>query len=384
MFLRTAFISIVALAVSLSGGAAPPEPAPPVISGYVFPQNGPLQPGQIDLSGMTRINYAFAAIRNGRMVIATADDPANLRQLTSLRRQNPSLSVLISAGGWLGSAAFSDVALTAKSRAAFIQSAMEILKSYDLDGLDVDWEYPGLPGAGNRFRKEDKQNFTLLLKELRERFTRESMHIHKRLILTIAAGAFDDYISHTDMAHVQQYVDQVNLMTYDYYEAGDDPTTGNHAPLFTDPADPKKDSADATVRAFEAAGVPAAKIVLGVPFYGRMWQQVASINHGLFQTGKPVPNGYAPYNKIKETMLGHGFTRYWDTQSNVPYLYSEEKRIFVSYEDPQSLAAKASYVLTHKLGGVMFWNYFNDSSGELLGAIDRGLHAPPAGQAIHK
>ena len=384
VFLRTAFISIVALAVSLSGGAAPPEPASLVIAGYVYPQNGPLQPGQIDPRGMTRINYAFAAIRNGRMVIATADDPANLRQLTSLRRQNPSLSVLISVGGWLGSAAFSDVALTAKSRAVFIQSAMEILKSYDLDGLDVDWEYPGLPGAGNRFRKEDKQNFTLLLKELRERLTRESMHTHKRLILTIAAGAFDDYISHTEMAHVQQYVDQINLMTYDYYEAGDDPTTGNHAPLFTDPADPKKDSADATVRAFEAAGVPAAKIVLGVPFYGRMWQQVASINHGLFQTGKPVPNGYAPYNVIKETMLGHGFTRYWDTQSNVPYLYSEEKRIFVSYEDPQSLAAKASYVLTHKLGGVMFWNYFNDSSGELLGAIDRGLHAPPAGQAIHK
>jgi chitinase len=183
---------------------------------------------------------------------------------------------------------------------------------------------------------------------------------------------------------VQLYIDQVNLMTYDYYEAGDDPTTGNHAPLFTDPTDPKKDSADATVRAFEAAGVPAAKIVLGVPFYGRMWQQVASVNHGLFQTGKPVPNGYAPYNVIKETMLGHGFTRYWDTQSNVPYLYKEEKQVFVSYEDPQSLAVKGNYVLTHKLGGVMFWSYFNDSSGELLGAIDQSLQAPHATKTIHK
>lgn len=381
---RTAFIPIVAFAVSLSGVAAPPGPAPLVIAGYVFPQNGPLQPGPIDPHGMTRINYAFAAIRNGRMVIATADDPSNLRQLTSLRRQNPSLSVLISVGGWLGSAAFSDVALTAKSRAVFIQSAMEIQKSYDLDGLDVDWEYPGLPGTGNRFRSEDKRNFTLLLKELRERFARESMQTHKSLILTIAAGAFDDYISHTEMARVQLYIDQVNLMTYDYYEAGDDPTTGNHAPLFTDPTDPKKDSADATVRAFEAAGVPAAKIVLGVPFYGRMWQQVASVNHGLFQTGKPVPNGYAPYNVIKETMLGHGFTRYWDTQSNVPYLYSEEKQVFVSYEDPQSLAVKGNYVLTHKLGGVMFWSYFNDSSGELLGAIDQSLQAPHATKTIHK
>jgi chitinase len=381
---RTTLIPIAALALSLSGLAAPPEPASLVIAGYVFPQNGPLQPGQIDPHGMTRINYAFAALQNGRMVIATADGPANLRQLTSLRQQNSSLSVLISVGGWLGSAAFSDVALTAKSRAIFIESAMEILKSYDLDGLDVDWEYPGLPGAGNRFRSEDKQNFTLLLKELRERFTREFSQTHKRLILTIAAGASDDYISHTEMARVQLYIDHVNLMTYDYYEAGSDPRTGDHAPLYTDPADPKKDSADATVRAFEAAGLPAAKIVLGVPFYGRIWQQVANVNHGLFQTGEAVPNGYAPYNVVKETMLGHGFTRYWDTQSKVPYLYSEEKKIFVSYEDPESLAAKGNYVLTHKLGGVMFWSYFNDLCGELLGAIDQSLEAPHATQTIHK
>jgi chitinase len=381
---RPTFIVTVVFAVSVRAFAAPPQPVPPVIAGYVFPQNGPLQSGQIDPHGMTRVNYAFGAILKGRAVLPTPGDSANLRQLTDLRKQNQSLAILLSVGGWLGSAAFSDVALTAQSRAVFIESAMQILKTYDLDGLDVDWEYPGLPGAGNRFRAEDKQNFTLLLKELRERFTRESSQTHNHLLLTIAAGAFDDYISHTEMAQVQRYVDQVNLMTYDYYEAGSDPITGNHAPLFTDPADPKKDSTDATVQAFEAAGVPAAKLVLGVPFYGRMWQQVANTNHGLFQPGKPIPNGYAPYSAIKETMLGHGFTRYWDAKSNVPYLYSEEKQIFISYEDPESLEAKGKYVLTHKLGGIMFWSYFNDSSGELLGAIDQTLQTAHATQAIQK
>jgi chitinase len=347
-----------------------------VIAGYVFPQNGPLQPGQIDPQGMTRINYAFAAIKDGRMVLASTADGANLAQLTSLRKQNPSLRVLLSVGGWLGSGAFSDVAMTPQSRALFIESAMQILKSNDLDGLDVDWEYPGLPGAGNRFRKEDKRNFTLLLKELRERFTQESSHTHKRLLLTIAAGAFNDYLAHTEMTQVAQYVDSVNLMSYDYYEAGSDSITGNHAPLFTDPADPKKDSADATVRAFEVAGVPAEKIVLGVPFYGRVWQHVATVNHGLFQAGKPLPNDYAPYSVMKQTMLDHGFTRYWDASSNVPYLYSEEKQIFASYEDPQSLTQKGHYVLVHKLGGIMFWSYFNDSSGELLRAIGQALQDP--------
>jgi chitinase len=365
---------IFALSLALASFAAHAASARPVVAGYVFPQNAMLQPGQIDARGLTRINYAFAAIQGGRMVSGSANDEQNLAQLTALRQQNPALTVLISVGGWLGSGGFSDLALTASSREVFIQSAIDFLKRYDLDGLDVDWEYPGLAGAGNPFRSEDKQNFTLLLKDLRKRFTQETKATHRALYLTIAAGAFDEYLAHTEMANIAQYVDAVNLMTYDYYEPDADQLTGNHAPLFTNPGDPKKDSADASVRVFEAAGVPAAKIILGVPFYGRMWGQVANVNHGLFQPGKPVPNSYAPFSLIRDTMLDHGFLRYWDAAAQAPSLYSEEKQIFVSYEDPESLAIKCNYVLLHKLGGVMFWSYFNDSSGELLGTIDRTLH----------
>jgi chitinase len=368
----------IALAANLWNQSGPAQNAEPLIVGYVFPQSGPLQPGQVEAHGMTRINYAFATIKSGRMVLAGESDGANLAQLTALRKQNPSLAVLVSVGGWLGSGGFSDVALNAQSRSTFIDSALDLLKSYDLDGIDVDWEYPGLVGAGNRFRREDKQNFTLLLKELRERLTRQSQTMHRDLYLTIAAGASDEYITHTEMAQVARYVDTVNLMSYDYYEAGSDPTTGNHAPLFTDPADPEKESADDSVMAFEAAGVPAGKIVLGVPFYGRVWGQVPNVNQGLFQPGKAIPNSYASYDVIKSTMLGHGYTRYWDTASKVPYLFNEEKKIFVSYEDPESLAAKCEYVRVRELAGVMFWQYLNDSNGELLGTINRALKTPIA------
>jgi chitinase len=378
------FIFGLALGANLCSLSASAQNAEPVIVGYVFPQNGPVQPGQVDAHGMTRINYAFATVKNGRMVLAGESDSANLAQLTALRKQNPSLAVLVSVGGWLGSGNFSDVALNAQSRSIFIDSAIEILRNYDLDGIDVDWEYPGLVGAGNRFRREDKQNFTLLLKGLRERLTQQSQAIHRRLNLTIAAGASDEYIANTEMARVVQYVDTVNLMTYDYYEPGSDPTTGNHAPLFTDPADPQKESADNTVKAFETVGVPADKIVLGVPFYGHMWGQVPNVNHGLFQPGKAIPNSDASYNAITTTMLGHGYTRYWDAASKVPYLFNDEKKIFVSYEDPESLAAKCDYVRTHNLAGVMFWHYLNDSSGELLNTINRALKAPTVSDKTSK
>ncbi|MGB6689228.1 MAG: glycoside hydrolase family 18 protein [Terracidiphilus sp.] len=371
-------LAILVLGAPAFGAVQPTAPGKEIVA-YVFPQNNELQPGQIDASSLTRINYAFANIANGRIVTGFAKDRENYAFLVALKQQNPSLTVLVSVGGWLWSTNFSDVSLTRQSRAVFIQSVMEFLDEYKLDGLDIDWEYPGLPGAGHPFRREDKRNFTLLLKELRARFNKETARTHKRLYLTFAAGASDESLQNTEMAKAQRYVDTVNLMAYDYYEADSDAITGNHAPLFTDPADPKKASADASVIAFEKAGVPAHKILLGMPFYGRTWGEVADTNHGLFQPGKPVPHAYGGYAAIAQTMLNQGYIRYWDSSASVPYLYNAQKQIFVSYEDPQSIAAKCSYVSSHKLGGVMFWEYSGDPSGTLLRSINESLHPQSAG-----
>jgi chitinase len=173
------------------------------------------------------------------------------------------------------------------------------------------------------------------------------------------------------MDKVQRYIDTVNLMAYDYYEPGG--LTGNHAPLFTDPDDPKKISADRSLHEFEQAGVPAEKLVLGVPFYGHQWGNVSDIHHGLFQDGTQLQQGYASYSVIAGTLLNNGFDRYWDSASSVPYLYSPKQKIFVSYEDTESLALKSRYVIDHHLAGIMFWDYDGDSTGVLLDAIDAGL-----------
>lgn len=371
IFGLTAFVAFL-----LPAWGTPVPPRNPVIAGYVFPDGTALEPEQIHAQALTRINYAFANIKDGRVVEGSPQDAANLARLGELRRENPALTLLISVGGWSWSTHFSDAALTKESREIFVASAMEFIERYHLDGLDVDWEYPGQRGAGNTYRKADKQNFTLLLKELRERFDRETRRTHKRLYLTIAAEASDEYLEKTEMDKVQRYVDDVNLMAYDFYVPGPDHTTGNIAPLFVSPGDPKDASANKSVLAFEAAGVPATKIVLGVPFYGRAWRDVADRNHGRFQRGKAGADAYLSYARIAQTMLEHGFTRYWDSSASVPYLYSAEQHIFVSYEDPESLAAKCRYVEEHKLAGVMFWNYADDPSGKLLGTVDRTLRGP--------
>lgn len=360
----------------LSAAAAPRNPqlhTAPAVTAYVFPQNHLIQPGEIAAQKLARINYAFANVLDGKVALVNPVDAPNLATLVALKSQNPSLQVLVSVGGWLWSGNFSSAASTPESRDRFIESAADLIAQNHLDGLDIDWEYPGQAGAGNTFRRQDKTNYTRLLAELRKRLDREQRKLGRPLLLTIAAGADDEFLRHTEMRKVARWVDTVNLMAYDYYTPGSDKLTGNHAPLYTDPADPKKTSADTSVRHFLQAGVPPGKLVLGVPFYGHVWGDVAPANHGLFQPGSPVPGAFAGYQNIVGSMLGKGFTRYWDDASSAPYLYSADKKQFVSYEDPQSLALKCAYVKRMHLGGIMFWEYEADDSGALLNTIHRAF-----------
>jgi len=352
----------------------------PVVVAYVFPKEirtgeiTLIQPGDIAAQKLTRINYAFANLQGGRIANGFANDDRNLAALVALKQKNPSLTVLISAGGWLWSGGFSDIALTSQGRAVFIASVTEYVSRHELDGLDIDWEYPGLPGATNNFRPEDQQNYTLLLSELRLSFNKLEKQLHRRLYLTVAAGASSGFLAHTEMKKVARIVDAVNLMAYDYYDSSD-PHTGHHAPLFTNPADPWKVSADRSVHEFEQAGVPANKIVLGVPFYSHAWSEVPAANNGLFQPAKPPAAGQP--GTAPEALLKNGFIRFWDPIASAPYLYNPETKVFVSYDDSQSLAAKCKYVLDHKLRGVMFWDYESDSTGALLDAVDAGLGINP-------
>src|SRR3984885_3365889 len=332
-------ILVLPMCPSLSLRAATsPVPAKQIIA-YIFPKDRVIVPGEVTARKLTRINYAFANLENGVIVEGFTHDAENFAALNSLKHDNPHLTVLVSVGGWTWSGNFSDMALTSKSRNLFIESAVKFVQKYNLDGLDIDWEYPGMAGDKNRFRPEDKQNYTLLLKELRKRFDREEKSLGRHLVTSIATGASTDFLEHTEMARVQRYVDTINLMSYDYYVPVWDKTTGHHAPLFTTPADPKKISADRTVHEYESAGVPPGKLVLGVPFYGKSWIQVPDRNHGLYQPGKEAPNTYLPYSALT-SLQNSGYTRYWDSNASALYLYNRNIQTFISYDDPESLKKK--------------------------------------------
>ncbi len=325
---------------------------------------GSWKPETIDSSKLTHLCYAFAHIVNGR--VAPASGVEAIQRLAEVRRikaLHPELQVLISVGGWAAEG-FSDAALTAESRAIFAESALAFIEQYGFDGLDLDWEYPGNAMAGIVARPEDRKNFTLLLEASRKA-------LGGRYPLTIAAGAQPFYLEGADVGPACELCDFVNLMTYDLYN-GWSKVSGHHANLFPSAHDPRGDSGERAVELFTGQGVPAEKLVLGAAFYGRGMKGAAATNHGLMQPTTPGSNFTKSYAEIKSELLqDQRFVRHWDDAAKAPWLYDGDT--FLSYEDPESLRHKARYVRERGLRGVMFWEYTQDSDGELLGALHTAL-----------
>ena len=347
----------------------PSKKRKPVIIGYVGGYRGLIPTDSIDVWRLSHINYAFVDIKDNRAWLHNeATDTINLRKLSEMRGLNPELKVLISIGGWTWSKNFSDAVLTDTSTQNFASSEVAIVAKYNLDGVDIDWEYPGMIGDSNTYRPEDKQGYTNLFRHLRADLDSLSKITRMKYYVTTAVGGSQDYIDHTEMDKVQQYTDYINVMSYDY-AGGSDSLSNHHTNLFVSSGDTNQYSADRSIRAFLAAGVPPSKIVIGVAFYGKGWQMTSNANNGLYQRALKGARG-GGFTFLKDSLVDkNGFTRYWDDRAKAPYLFNEDKRLFISYDDEQSVAEKCKYVKKHHLAGAMFWEYFSDRKEYLLKVI---------------
>jgi GH18 family chitinase len=366
---------------------------------------------------ITHINYAFSNIQNGQCVssdtFADFDHtkggiPAdwnpgalrgNAKGFKILKERNPNLKVLISIGGWTYSKAFSDIAASDASRKSFVQSCVDLWIKGNFpggakgegvfDGIDVDWEYPvkgGLPGNSNR--PEDRQNYTLLMREFRNQLDAFGATTGKRYLLTIASGASPDIVANRqDSLALANTLDWINLMSYDYHGLWES-STNFHASLLRVDGDPMATDgfySDAVVAKMLELGVPADKIVLGIGFYGRGWGNVPPANDGLFQSGTSIqgdrddgqsgPTGVFTYKHIASN-LEAGSRKNYHPQAKMAYIYNPNTKVWVSYDDPKSIADKAAYVKSKGMGGLMFWEFSQDG-GVLLNAINANLGVDP-------
>lgn len=341
------------------------------IIGYIAGWKG-VDPDNIAAEKLTHINYAFANVIDGLVIEGEGraeTDKLNIEKLHSLKTRNPNLKILISVGGWTWSGGFSDAVLTEDSRKKFTASAIDYLKRHKLDGLDFDWEYPGLRGDDNIFRPEDRENFVAMLKDVRQALDSLGEIDDRHYLHTIASAGFQEYLDVNDMAEAQKYLDFINIMTYDFVGPSSD-STGHHTNLYTSRQGER--SAQQAVEQHVAAGIPIEKLVLGIGFYGKSWTNVPAENNGLYQPGQGG-KGY-PYRNIVELLESEDYKRSFDSSASAPYIYHSKSGLFITYEDTVSVRKKAEFIKDKGLGGGMFWEYNEDSEkNDLLNALHETL-----------
>ncbi|HUS26082.1 MAG TPA: glycosyl hydrolase family 18 protein [Nevskiaceae bacterium] len=351
--------------------------------------------------------YPFPANRSvdGQADSATQPLRGNFNQLKKLKQKHPNLKIMLSIGGWTFSKYFSDAAATPASRQAFVSSCINMFIKGNLptnvagdttaggagvaknifDGIDIDWEFPGSPNGhlGNHTSPNDTANFTALLAEFRSQLSAQGNVDGKYYRLTAAVPSGGDDINKIQVSQVAQYLDYAGIMSYDMHGAWEN-TTNFQAPLYPSSSDPDASrgfTIDQAVQRWQNAGLPANKLVVGVPFYWRGWTGVSSgTSNGLYRPASggsaafPISNngGVAHY---KELLNGNKFVNhtYMDTTTHSPWIYDGNN--FYTGDTPASIAEKGNYIRNKGLAGAMIYSLeSDDAQGTMLQSVVAGLN----------
>ena len=343
-----------------------------IVGGYLpsWEINGNTDPASIPGDKLTHLFYAFVDVDAQGNIKLNQDTglDGDIDALKSIKAQNPDLKILVSIGG-AGDPDFSPTASNPQSRANFVNSAVQFMRNNGFDGIDIDWEFP---------KKEENDNYLKLLGDLRQEVNKVSLTDGKDYQLTTALSASPYQLSPSDygdspydlnpavLKQTSEYVDFINVMSYDYHGPWEQ-KTNHQAALYKSSNDNSYNSDKLNVswgiQEYLNAGVDAKDIVLGVPLYSYSWTGVnpGANNDGLLESGTPVPGENAIlYKDLYDKIGTNGYERYWDDSAQVPYVYNSQTQEFSTYEDEQSVLGKIDYVEQQELGGMFFWHLGGD------------------------
>ncbi|WP_020672110.1 glycoside hydrolase family 18 protein [Amycolatopsis nigrescens] len=361
--------------------ASPPPVSGPVIGAYYAGGNSAEYPvARIPADTITHLFYAFSTIEQGKCVVQPGA-AADFAALAELKREHPKLRTLISIGGW-GAGGFSDAALTTESRRQLASSCIDLFFGQyrgSFDGIDLDWEFPVYGGPSEiTDRPADRRNMTLLSQEFRGQLDRLGRQCDARFLLTAALpagrlqtdGPYDPAKSF-DLRALGRVLDFVNLMTYDMGTGFSTVATFN-APLREVAQDPlgqpmrRWNNVLGAVEYYRQHGVPADRLVLGVPFYGRGFQvRQAGQDNGLYQ---PYERTFdvGGWRNIQALLKDPAWQQHWHPVARSPWLYNAAERRFASFENPESIGIRARTAERNGLLGAFMWELSQDDAEHSL------------------
>lgn len=300
---------------------------------------------------MTHINYAFAelyvkdGVYKGFKLQGSED---RFRQVVALKKKNPNLKISLSFSHTVTNednaqgGGFSALAKSDEYRKAFAKDCRDFCSKWGIDGIDIDWEFPGLSWSGHACDPSvDVENHVLLMKQLRET-------LGTRYLLTYAGYVKDVTESdggrrYIDIAAVDPYVDFVNVMTYDMDAAPHHQSALRDKSAYVD--------CERAIKAYTDAGVAASKLVLGIPFYGRISFDKSP--------------GAIDYNKIILLDKNDYKIDNWDSNANVPYV-TYKGSYYCGYDNEKSIAIKGDWIRSLGMKGMMYWDYNADDNQHTL------------------
>ncbi|BGP18683.1 hypothetical protein JCM10213_006905 [Rhodosporidiobolus nylandii] len=300
---------------------------------------------------------------------------------------------LLTIGGWSGSVYFSSLVSTASSRTGFANTLSSWIDQYGFAGVDIDWEFVGRQGAGNnQVSSADASNYLLFLEKLRS-----VLGSSKLITAAFPAAGINgaDGAIMKDVSAFAQWFDYIELMAYDFMGSWS-ATTGPNAALYT--CNSGSDSVDATIDRWIAAGFPACRLLLGIPSYSHNFQTTSSSlatttyngqKTTAFQQFSSVPSDdglsikglvSAGYLSSDLTKGAGGFTRYFDSCTQTPFLFNPTTKVFYAYDDEVSWQAKASLAKTKGLAGVAIYESTGHTTG-MLNAVASAIGHSYAGSS---
>jgi len=363
-----------------------------------------LPPSEIAYDKLTHINYAFGIIDPITYNVIGYDPNILSEVITNAHLHY--VKVLLSIGGWTGSEFFTEMTSSEENMNAFIENVHSIILNFNLDGIDIDWEYPGRVGNNNKPDfANDVPNYLILLKKLRETLGEE-----KLITAAVSPTPFEQNGRVlNDLSEFSNYFDFISVMAYDY--SGSWSSLISHHESFDIPEKGHDFSFKKSIQNWIIRGFPPEKIVAGVGAYGRSWIANSKINYGLYQTfdrtvidrendDSSIWNNYCQqdemiysssykFKNIYKYILSLGkyldkkrqdplfeesqtiiqyecWLRVWDSVAQAPYLFNTKFNNVISYDDPQSLKIKMNYVQENGLAGVMMWDLDGDSEDWIL------------------
>ena len=243
-------------------------------------------------------------------------------------------------------------------RTNLVNNILDAIITYGFAGVDIDWEYP---------KESSKTYYTLLMKDIWETVKAYD----PELLVTSAIPAGPWGYPKFDLKNSIQYLDYLNLMSYDMQCSSVGGKPYHHTALYSSSMTYSMCSIEETVNQFNKyQSVPLNKIIIGAGFYGR-YSTVTALDGKITDN---VVGSSMTYTRIYNDYLGKStVTEYWDDKAKAPYAYDSASKIFISYDNPRSLQLKCDYVISKKVGGIMWWDYGSDATGTLIQAINEKL-----------